>query len=897
MNKDQYQVGGSLRNHDPNYVYRKADIQIYEALKQGELCYVFNSRQMGKSSLLVKTKYRLETEGFHCVALDMTSIGCEYTTPMQWYKGVIFQLWLDFNLSINIKTWWEEQNDLSYSMRLNRFISDVLLVEFPTENLVILIDEIDTILSLDFSLDDFFALIRFCYNQRAINPAYSRINFALFGVATPTDLIADNTRTPFNLGKAIALDGFTFLESQPLLKGLQDKVTNPQVILQKILTWTGGQPFLTQKLCKLIVESPEISQGLNIAPGKEELWIENLVKQAIINNWESQDNPVHLRTIRHRLLNNEQRARRLLGIYQEIFQKSEGVAIDNSREQMELLLSGLVIKHQGYLKVKNRIYQKIFNSEWVKKQLTSLRPYSQMLDAWIESNKTDQSRLLRGKALNEALTWANGKSLTDLDYQFLAASQELNKTELENTLNTLQLAHQLLSQLRLKVKLEPLRKRIWRGLVLLTALCVTISLILLRLTGFFQGIEWELLDQFFRLRPSELVDSRIVIVTIDESDITHIGHWPVSDAILTEILTNIKAQNPSAIGLDLYRDLPVQPGYQQLVEMFSSTPNLIGIEKIVGSKVAPPSSLNKLGQVGFADVILDADGKIRRGLLSVKIEDKIHLSFALRLALIYLEKFNITPQMLDDERVKLGEAIFVPFTGNNGGYVNADAGGYQILLNFRGGLEHFKTISLTEVLTNKIPPKLMKNSIVLIGTIAPSLNDLFYTPYSSRIFKTPQRNSGVVIHANIISQILSSALEKRPSIKTWRETQEWLWIFIWSLIGAFLSWQLHDYIAVIFSIFLASLGIILLAYLAFLQGWWISLALPIFGLVIAAIALRFLTNKHLEKLQLRRLCDLLLQECDTCPTVGLIAIEIFKQSESDQNQVLIEQWLKKVISH
>ncbi|MBP0030212.1 AAA-like domain-containing protein [Roseofilum sp. Guam] len=432
-----YQVGGSLRKDSSSYIQRQADTQLYNALKKGEFCYVLNSRQMGKSSLLVRTRYQLEQEGWKCATVDLTSIGSEHITPEQWYKGIVSELRRGFKLfkTFNLKEWWKTQESLSITQRLTQFIYDILFATFEQENLVIFIDEIDSILSLPFPINDFFAFIRFCYNQRALEPDYNRLTFAIFGVATPSDLIADPSRTPFNIGTAIELNGFTFSEMQPLAQELSANYLNLNRIIKRVLYWTNGQPFLSQKLFKILAQvSEEIDEkSAKLLAGNEELWVEQVVREKILDQWQSQDEPEHLKTIRDRLLDNPQHSARLLSVYQRILQ-GERVHNDDSWEQIELILSGLAIKEKGVLRVKTRIYEQIFNQDWVREQLNDLRPYSQMLQAWSISGQTDTSRLLRGQALQDAQVWAQGKRLSNEDYQFLSASVEVDRQAVQTAL-------------------------------------------------------------------------------------------------------------------------------------------------------------------------------------------------------------------------------------------------------------------------------------------------------------------------------------------------------------------------------------------------------------------------------------------------------------------------------
>ena len=270
--------------------------------------------------------------------------------------------------------------------------------------------------------------------MRTDKPDFRRLTFIFIGVANPSDLMQDNARTPFNIGQAIDLTGFTLEEiQQPLGQGLVEKVANPKAVLREVLMWTGGQPFLTQKLCRLIQTSES-----SILTGQEAERLAQLVQDHILYRWQAQDVPEHLKTIRDRLIRDNPkhpnlRKGNVMDLYRQVLQQGELDATE-SLEEIDLRLSGLVVKQQDKIRSRNKIYKTIFDLDWVEQELAKLRQYAKEINGWFASNCQDNSFLLSGKKLEQAKVWAEGQSLSNEDIQFLNASREQEKKDIEAAL-------------------------------------------------------------------------------------------------------------------------------------------------------------------------------------------------------------------------------------------------------------------------------------------------------------------------------------------------------------------------------------------------------------------------------------------------------------------------------
>jgi len=356
--------------------------------------------------------------------------------------------------------------------------------------------------------------------------------------------------------------------------------------------------------------------------------------------------------------------------------------------------------------------------------------------------------------------------------------------------------------------------------------------------GLLEAIELVAYDAYIRLRPTDPSPStRISLVTVSERDIQAYG-WPLSDEVLARTIEEVTRHEPRTIGLDIYRDVPIMPGRRKLEAVLAAEPRVIAAMKFAegpSSGVRPPRVLQDTERVGFNDILVDPGGVVRRGLLFLDDGSAVSYSFALRLALGYLQAHGVAPQAdpHDPAWLRLGQVTIRPLEPHEGGYVAADARGYQFLLDFKDARRSFSSVELDRVLAGSFDPALFRDRIVLIGVIAQSVKDDFYTPLS-RGLKVGQSMPGVVVHAQIASQLLRIGLDDDAPMVALPKWQEWLWVLLWSVAGALIGlrvrspWRLP---------FVAAGGLVALgafAFLAFLGGRWIPLVPPALGWVSAA---------------------------------------------------------------
>ena len=355
-----YTTGGTLSLDAPSYVEREADRALLKGLYRGDYCYILTSRQMGKSSLMIRTASKLRVEEATRVAvLDLAAIG-QNLNPEQWYDGMLLRLGRQLGLEDEFDDFWLDHPRLGPVQRFFEAVYQIALAQ-TKGRLVIFVDELDTVRSLPFSSDEFFAAIRQCYNERSSDSEWGRLTFCLLGVATPSDLIQDPHISPFNIGRRIVLEDFKKDEVAKLVEGLEAREKG-EFLLDRIFAWTNGHPYLTQRLCRAVADQNRSSELKTIAqPGA----VDGICHRLFLSN-RAKERDDNLLFVRERLLRSDHDRAAVLHMYRKV--RTGGAVVDDETNPIigTLHLSGVTQIDRGQLKVRNRIYWHVFNPSWVE---------------------------------------------------------------------------------------------------------------------------------------------------------------------------------------------------------------------------------------------------------------------------------------------------------------------------------------------------------------------------------------------------------------------------------------------------------------------------------------------------------------------------------------------------
>ncbi|MFY7950985.1 MAG: AAA-like domain-containing protein [Armatimonadaceae bacterium] len=349
---DFFVTGGNVPPDAPCYVERQADHDLWDALTQGGVCHLLDTRQVGKSSLMARAAFRLRNTGARVASLDLTALGWN-VTPQQWYAGLAAQA----GAAVDHE---DDAEDAVFNARVGPAKAFFDLLDHWTRTdprpLVLLIDEIDAVRSLPFPTDEFFAGIRACHQASERRQSGARLSICLTGSATPESLIRNPLGTPFNVGRRIVPSDFTAPEAAPLASGLGE---NGSYLLERILWWTSGHPYLTQRLCR---EAAAIQIGQTTHGD-----IDRIVQRLFLTDTSRETEP-NLSFVERRLLAGDTPVAEVLNTYSEVLRgkvptRADGDSVDTLR------LAGIVRDRNGSLILRNRIYSTVFDAAWVKVHL------------------------------------------------------------------------------------------------------------------------------------------------------------------------------------------------------------------------------------------------------------------------------------------------------------------------------------------------------------------------------------------------------------------------------------------------------------------------------------------------------------------------------------------------
>ncbi|MBW2418054.1 MAG: CHASE2 domain-containing protein, partial [Deltaproteobacteria bacterium] len=392
------------------------------------------------------------------------------------------------------------------------------------------------------------------------------------------------------------------------------------------------------------------------------------------------------------------------------------------------------------------------------------------------------------------------------------------------------------------------------------ALGVALSVLGARQLGWLERLELTTFDHYVGLLPSSTEEPRVAIVEVSEADIQKLGTYPIPDGALARVIETLLDSGARAIGIDIYRDIPVPPGSAQLDAVFTTQPRVIVVSKFAdqgASGVGPPSVLEGSEQVGFNNMVIDHDGSVRRGLLYMDDgHDGFGTSLAFQLALLYLGDEGIYPEADPDDPaiLRLGESRFPPLPTHFGGYVGVDNGGYQFALDYRGAPSTFAQAGFGELLAGEAAPETFRDRIVLIGVAAESLTDRFHIPFRAGDH-AGLGIPGAELHGRIADQIIRVARGETAPLRSPSGWLNALLVIASAALGAgLILWMRTGWGLILLGI--AGLSAFwTTGWLALQGGWWTPVLPPALAwtATLSAVAIYSRVREHAERNELMHL--------------------------------------------
>jgi WD40 repeat protein len=359
--EDFFVAGGPVAPDRACYIERSTDAALNEVLQAGEYCHVIAPRFSGKTSLAARAASRLRAEGALAAVVDLSQLGGREGAAEvgRWYYGFAYRVLRDLRLKFDLQQWWQERMPLPPAQRLGEFFWEVVVAS-SRARVYVFLDEIESVEQSDHAAE-LFRIVRDCHDARASEPEYRRLSFVLLGAALPGGSAERAGIAATEIGMRLDLPDFSFSEARPLAAGLGMPAGDAERALYRILYWTSGHPYLTQKLCQAVARN---CARIDSDEAVDRLVAARFLARNVATSEASMSQVIDILDRAGKL------ARPSMRLYRRIRRGRKPRYEQDNPEHRLLRISGLVaIGSDQCLKVRNKIYSEVFSHRWARQAL------------------------------------------------------------------------------------------------------------------------------------------------------------------------------------------------------------------------------------------------------------------------------------------------------------------------------------------------------------------------------------------------------------------------------------------------------------------------------------------------------------------------------------------------